>query len=95
LHVPAAHLDRAQALIADHLAGQAEVYPVADLIARGFFGPPAPRFLERVGNLVVLPYEGQSVYWRGGGRFGQSLWGNHGGLTRAEMETILLARAYR
>ena len=68
---------------------------MADLIDQHFFGSGAPsqRFLDRVGNLVVLPYEGESVFWYEQGRFEQPFYGHHGGLTRHEMETILLARS--
>jgi hypothetical protein len=71
------------------------VYKVADLIDQHFFGSgqPSQRFLDRVSNLVVLPYEGDSVFWYEQGRFDMSFLGHHGGLTRPEMETILLARS--
>ncbi len=96
LHIAPDHLAAAQAMLTEHLAGRAEVHPVADLIAQGFFGPPplAPVFLGRVGNLVILPYAGESVWWKGDGRFFQAFHGAHGGLTPQEMETVLLALAY-
>jgi Type I phosphodiesterase / nucleotide pyrophosphatase len=85
--------DEAQEELSKRLKGRAEVYKVRDLIKERFFGEgePSPRFLERVSNLVVLPYEGEGVYWYEEGRFSQNFWGHHGGLTRPEMETILLA----
>jgi hypothetical protein len=68
--------------------------PTARLIDEGFFGPlamlPSRRFLERVGNLAILPFEGASVYWFERGRFEQRFFGQHGGLTRDEMEIPLL-----
>lgn len=81
--------------LAKRLKGRAEVYMVRDLIEGHFFGEgePSARFLDRVSNIVVLPYEGEGVYWYEEGRFEQPFWGHHGGLTRPEMETILLALA--
>jgi len=95
LYIKEEHLDEAQAAISDLVKGRAEVYKVADLIEQHFFGSgtPSQRFLDRVGNLVVLPYEGESVFWYEQDRFEQPFRGHHGGLTRHEMETILLARS--
>lgn len=86
-------LDEAHALLTEQLNGRAGVYRVQRLIDEGYFGsePPSPTFLSRVGNLIILPYDSTSVWWYEQGRFQQRFWGNHGGLTPAEMETILLA----
>jgi hypothetical protein len=96
LHIRPERLDEARTRLAERLAGMAEVWTVSDLIADGFFGsgPPSDVFLSRVGNLVVLPYEGESVWWWGGARFRNKFTGHHGGLTPHEMETQLLALAY-
>jgi len=96
LHIRPDALADAKALLTDHLAGRAEVWPVADLMAQGFFGPTplSPVFLGRVGNVVILPYAGESVWWKGDGRFKQAFYGAHGGLTPEEMETVLLAQVY-
>jgi predicted AlkP superfamily pyrophosphatase or phosphodiesterase len=95
LYIKEEYLDEAHAAITDLVRGRAEVYRTSDLIAQHFFGSgtPAQRFLDRVGNLVVLPYEGESVFWYEQGRFDNPFRGHHGGLTRHEMETILLARS--
>jgi hypothetical protein len=96
LYVEDAHLDEAADLLRRALDGRAEVHPVRALLAQGFFGPgqPSPAFLSRVGNLVVLPYANESVWWYEQGRFEQIFYGSHGGLTRDEMETLLLAQTY-
>ncbi|MEP7284147.1 MAG: hypothetical protein ABI947_00100 [Chloroflexota bacterium] len=54
-------------------------------------GHPSATFMGRVGNLVILPYKYESVWWYEKGRFEQDFFGHHGGLTPDEMETILLA----
>lgn len=96
LHIVEGRLDEACALLAARLAGKAEVYRVDALIEQGFFGstPPSAALMSRIGDLVILPYAHESVWWYEQGRFEQSLRGSHGGLTRAEMETVLLAQPY-
>jgi hypothetical protein len=70
------------------LAGRAEIYKTADLIAQHFFGlqEPSPEFLSRVGNVVILPYLHETVWWYEEGRFEMRFLGHHGGLTPGEME---------
>jgi hypothetical protein len=88
-------LEEAQAFLTRRLAGRAAVYRTADLIGSGFFGaaPVSDAFLGRVGNLVVLSYRGESVWWYEKDRFEQNYFGHHGGLTPQEMEIPLLAWA--
>lgn len=85
-------LDEAHDFLAARLAGRAVVYRTTDLIASGFFGaaPVSGTFLGRVGNLVVLPYRGEAVWWYEKDRFEQKYFGHHGGLTPQEMEIPLL-----
>jgi Type I phosphodiesterase / nucleotide pyrophosphatase len=96
LHVKEAYLDQAQALLQQALVGRAEIYRVQDLIDQGFFGTrsPSAAFMSRVGNLVILPYAHETVWWYEAGRFEQKFYGSHGGLSRDEMETLLLALPY-
>ncbi|MCX7938993.1 MAG: hypothetical protein N2545_06100, partial [Thermoflexales bacterium] len=62
------------------------------LIEAGLFGPePTTVFLERVGNLVVLPAPGETVYIFEKDRFEQKYYGHHGGLSPQEMEIPLIA----
>jgi hypothetical protein len=49
------------------------------------------RLLDRIADLVVLPYAGESVFWHEPGRFEQNYFGQHGGLTPGEIEIPLLA----
>jgi hypothetical protein len=96
LHIKDAHLDQAQAFLQQGLAGRAEIYRVQELIEQGFFGTTSPSaaFMSRVGNLVILPYEHETIWWYEAGRFEQKFYGSHGGLSRDEMETLLLALPY-
>ena len=92
LHVEEEKLQGAKGMIERWVEGKAIVCETGDLIEQGFFGsaPVSKLFLGRVGNLVVLPFEGNAVWWLEKGRFSQHFYGAHGGLARSEMETIFL-----
>ena len=64
-----------------------------EMVAEGYFGlgPVSEKFIARAGDLVILPYAGESVWWWGGGDYENKFYGNHGGLTAEEMETPLLS----
>jgi predicted AlkP superfamily pyrophosphatase or phosphodiesterase len=95
LHIIPRYMDDAQASLQRHLEGRAEIYRVNTLIEQGFFGASvSSRFLERVGDLVILPYRYESVWWYEKGIFDHRFMGHHGGLTPEEMETILLVQPY-
>lgn len=91
------HADRVapiRAMLSEHFAGRAEIHAVADLASQGFFGPqPSPTFLARAGELVILPYAGESAWWDDG-RFKLRHRGMHGGLAAEEMHIPLGALYY-
>ena len=78
--------------LAQRLAGLADVMQTNTLLELGYFGPPpfSPRLLERLGNLVILPYAGESVWWYEKGKYSMTSYGYHGGLTPQEAEIPLL-----
>jgi hypothetical protein len=83
-------LEEAQAFLRPRLEGKADVVKTETLIENGYFGPGvSSRLRERVGNLVILPYRYESVWWYEKGKFEQRFYGHHGGLTPEEMETVL------
>lgn len=88
LHLREECFDEAVGAIREALAGVAEVRPVRGLLAAGYFGdaPPSRRFLDRVGNAVILPRPGRAVWWYEEGRFESRHPGDHGGLSPEEME---------
>ena len=90
LHVRDELLEEAQAFFARRLEGKADVIKVDSLMEAGYFGSEiSPRFRGRVGNLVLLPYAYESIWWYEKDRFEQRFYGHHGGLTQQEMETVL------
>ena len=91
LHVKPERLSELRDRLVEHLQDRALVVETSALAAEGFFGPSlSERFLARVGNLVVLPFASQSVYYYERDRFENRYWGHHGGLTREEMEIPLM-----
>ncbi len=95
LYIKQGLVEEAQAFLAQRLIGRAVVYRTADLIEQGFFGrqPPGPELRSRIGDLVILPYRGEAVWWYEQDRFVQRFYGHHGGLTPQEMEIPLLVCA--
>jgi len=92
LHTRPGSHDQVRTTLQSLLDGKAEVRSVAGLIEEGIFGSTVSEtFRERVGDLVVLPYPGEAVYWNDPPRFTQPYFGQHGGLTHAEMEVPLVA----
>jgi hypothetical protein len=92
LYIKEEHLEEVQAMLAEALAGKADVVRTADLAEAGYLGPNVtPRLRERMGNLVILTYRYESVWWYEKGKYEQKYRGHHGGLTPQEMEIPLLA----
>lgn len=90
LYIKNEMLDEAQAFLSKRLEGRADVAKTEDLIRDGYFGGEASdRFRARVGNLVVLSYRYESVWWYEKDRYEQRYHGHHGGLTPQEMEIPL------
>jgi hypothetical protein len=91
LHALPGHAEDLADVLARSLGERAEVRSAAELIDAGLFGPdPSQRLRERLGDVAVLPVLGEAVYWHTPGRFVQTLWGQHGGLTPQEMEIPLI-----
>jgi len=91
LYVRPEALAEARAFLSARLEGRAEVRSVAELAEAGYFGAQVSTlFRSRAGDLVVLPYRNESVWWYEKDRFEVRYFGNHGGLTRVEMEIPLI-----
>lgn len=93
-HLKPERVDEAAQALAGVLEGRAEVIRTSALMEQGFFGPVVGDvFRARVGELTILPYARETVWWKVPGVYEQRLLGHHGGLTRDEMEIPLLACA--
>lgn len=87
LHIKPDMLEEAHGFLSNRLKGKAKVMKTDEAIKTGLFGigEPIKEFYERVGNLLILPYKNNTVWYEHikGKRF--ELLGHHGGLSRDEM----------
>ncbi len=91
LYIREGLVDEAQSFLSKRLEGRAEVHRVEELIQAGYFGPDISAiFRAHAGDLVILPYQFESVWWYEKDKFEQRYYGHHGGLTRDEMEIPLI-----
>ncbi|TVR45178.1 MAG: alkaline phosphatase family protein [Puniceicoccaceae bacterium] len=93
LQVRKERLDEIHGLLRTRLAGRAEVVRAQEEADAGLFGigPEHPRFRARIGNLLILPHEDETVWYQHPGQERPTLHGLHGGLSREEMTTLLAA----
>lgn len=84
-------VDSLKTLLEKKLEGKAEVFLTKDLLKQGFFGKASKQLTDRLSNLVILSYAGQSVWWFEEGIFQMLFFGHHGGLTKEEMEIPFLS----
>ena len=96
LHVRPERRDDVLALLRRELDGVALVIPMDAGLAEGLFGqingstgPISPELRRRLGDILVLPYLGQFVWWRERGLMQNDFHGHHGGLTAEELVTVL------
>ena len=96
LYVREGEIEAARSLLSSLLTDRAVVARTSELMDAGYFGPPpfAPQFLARMAELVILPFEGESVWWFEQDRYDMHFRGHHGGLTAGEMEIPLLLYAF-
>lgn len=93
LHVEGEYIDECLCYLKNTLGGIAEVYKTRDMINMGMFGSTksSSTFLQRVGDIVILPYKDKSVWWYEKDKFEVHMPGMHGGLTKEEVEIPFLA----
>ena len=92
LYIKDEFLDEAFSYLSKKLKNIALVYKTNNLIDEGFFSEKISKdFLKRVGNLVLLPFNNQTIWWYEKGIFEQRFFGHHGGLSREEMEIGLVS----
>ncbi len=78
------------------LAERALVLTTEEAIARGYWGPsPSSRLLDRIGDAVVLPNAGETVWIREGGLWQTRFVGYHGGLAPEEMIIPFISWVYQ
>jgi predicted AlkP superfamily pyrophosphatase or phosphodiesterase len=93
LYMHQGELDRVQSRLIEVLGDRALVLKTSEAIQAGLFGigRPTRRFVERAGNLLILPRSNHMVWYRHSTGEEFDLLGMHGGLTRGEMLVPLAA----
>ncbi len=91
LHVRPERRSRALELLQRRLEDIALVLPMEEALQQGLFGPSpvSPELRRRLGDILVLPYLGHFVWWRVPRLMENRFYGQHGGLSREEMTTVL------
>lgn len=84
-------IDEAISFLSEKLAGKARVVRSQEEADKGLFGigQEHPQFRQRIGNVLILPYEDYTVWYQYPGHEKNKHRGMHGGLSREEMLTVL------
>lgn len=87
LHVQDEKLQDTFTLLENELSGIASIMTVDEALRAGIFGPSRPSdiFHMRSGNIMILPENGETVWYRIKGQIPMHLKGLHGGMSREEM----------
>jgi predicted AlkP superfamily pyrophosphatase or phosphodiesterase len=77
--------------LSEKLAGKAQIMKTQEEADKGLFGvgQEHPQFRKRIGNVLVLPHEGYTIWYQYPGHEKADHRGMHGGLSREEMLTVL------
>ncbi|ERJ10900.1 alkaline phosphatase family protein [Haloplasma contractile] len=97
LHVKEGKVNDVKEVLSKQLHGKAEVFTIPELLDEGIFGSnePSPDFLRRVGDLVILSYKDEAVWWYEEEKFSVNILGQHGGLTKEEIEIPFVVSPFK
>ncbi|MFH0937332.1 MAG: alkaline phosphatase family protein [Candidatus Daviesbacteria bacterium] len=87
LNVKEERLEKLKNLLEDKIGNIAKIMTIEEALKQQLFGSGEmhPKFLDRVGNLIILPFENNLVYYRYKPESTSHLKGFHGGLSSDEM----------
>lgn len=91
LHIHAKKIKEAKNLLSVQLKGIAKVFETKGLIEQGFFGNVTKYLESRIGDIVIAPYKGYTVWWYDEKIERPEFLGHHGGLTKEEIEIPFIA----
>jgi predicted AlkP superfamily pyrophosphatase or phosphodiesterase len=93
LHVKPERREETLSVLREHYADIADIMTVDAALAHGLFGPePVSATLRaRLGDILVLPHDGEFIFWRERGIMENRSHGHHGGLAAAELITAFAA----
>lgn len=84
-------VDDVMTFLSKKLEGKARIIRSLEEADKGLFGTGTehPQFRKRIGNILILPYEGHAVSYQYHGHEKNNHRGMHGGMSREEMLTVL------
>ena len=87
LHVRPDRRDDVLRTLQRGLEGIALVMPIDDALDQNLFGPGpiSPELRRRLGDILILPFDGHFVWWQEQGVMGNAFNGHHGGLAPDEL----------
>ena len=90
LHVRPERQDDVLCTLQQGLDGIALVLPMNEALDQGLFGPGpvSPELRRRLGDILILPFQGHFVWWRERGVMANAFNGHHGGLAPDELITV-------
>ena len=92
LYVKEEYLEEVHRTLTEKLLGKATVWYTEKMLQEGYFGSnPSAKLVSRLGNIIILPNQNETIWWYEKNRFEMRQRACHGGLSPQEMETIFLA----
>jgi len=87
LHVQENKMAETKELLNKKVGNKAKIVETKQAIKQGLFGhgKPSERFVDRAGNLLILPYKNETVWFDHFKEVNYTPLGQHGGLSKDEM----------
>ena len=87
LHIKEEKLAQTKDLLEQKIGGKAQIVETKEAAKRGFFGVGATseEFFDRAGNLMILPYANETIWFENSEGRRVNFLGQHGGLSEQEM----------
>lgn len=87
LHIKEEKITQTKELLEEKIGGKAQVIETREVAKNGFFGVGAAsdEFFERAGNLMILPYANETIWFENSEGRRVNFLGQHGGLSEEEM----------
>ena len=87
LHIKEEKLEKTKETLTQQIGSKAQVIETSKAVKAGLFGigQASHEFLDRAGNLLILPYDKETIWFSNPEGRKITFWGHHGGLNSEEM----------
>jgi hypothetical protein len=91
MHVRPDRFEEALTILRHTFGDVALIEPIETALDQQLFGPQpiSPELRRRLGDILILPFAGRFVWWHEPGLLDSRNYGNHGGLTREELISVM------